>query len=307
MKKYYSNGKLLLTAEYFVLDGAKALALPSKFGQSLEVVPLEEPTLIWQSFNIDGTKWLEVVFRMPDLRITSETFTSETEENTENLAKRLRQILLAVKELNPLFLADKKGYLVKNQLTFDKNWGLGTSSTLINNLSQWANVNPYALLQKTFGGSGYDIACAKHNTPVLYHLKEGENVKEISFLPKFSQQLYFVYLNKKQNSRTGIKHYKKYKKDAFLINEISEITQQIIKVTTIKEFESLLQLHEEKIAKALEMETVQSRLFSDYFGQTKSLGAWGGDFVLATGNNQTPQYFKDKGFHIVIPYNEMIK
>ena len=34
---FYSNGKLLITGEYVVLDGAKALALPTKFGQSLVV------------------------------------------------------------------------------------------------------------------------------------------------------------------------------------------------------------------------------------------------------------------------------
>ena len=32
---YYSNGKLLITGEYLVLDGAEALALPTKFGQNL--------------------------------------------------------------------------------------------------------------------------------------------------------------------------------------------------------------------------------------------------------------------------------
>ena len=32
---FYSNGKLLITGEYLVLDGAKAFALPTKFGQNL--------------------------------------------------------------------------------------------------------------------------------------------------------------------------------------------------------------------------------------------------------------------------------
>ena len=35
-----------------------------------------------------------------------------------------------------------------------------TSSTLIANLAKWSNVDPYILLSETFGGSGYDIACA---------------------------------------------------------------------------------------------------------------------------------------------------
>jgi len=33
MASFYSNGKLLITGEYLVLDGAKALALPTKYGQ----------------------------------------------------------------------------------------------------------------------------------------------------------------------------------------------------------------------------------------------------------------------------------
>ena len=36
MSSYFSNGKLLLTSEYGVLGGAKALALPCKKGQNLE-------------------------------------------------------------------------------------------------------------------------------------------------------------------------------------------------------------------------------------------------------------------------------
>ena len=36
MSSYFSNGKLLLTSEYGVLECAKALALPCKKGQNLE-------------------------------------------------------------------------------------------------------------------------------------------------------------------------------------------------------------------------------------------------------------------------------
>jgi mevalonate kinase len=39
---FYSNGKLLITGEYLVLDGATAFALPTKIGQNLIV----EKTLI---------------------------------------------------------------------------------------------------------------------------------------------------------------------------------------------------------------------------------------------------------------------
>jgi len=51
---------------------------------------------------------------------------------------------------------------------------------------------------------------------------------------------------------------------------------------------------------------VKERLFPDYFGTLKSLGAWGGDFILATGTKETPRYFKNKGFETILTYSEMI-
>ena len=58
-QKFYSNGKLLLTGEYMVLDGAIALAIPTKFGQSLTVEKLEEPKINWKSIDKNG-KVLEI-------------------------------------------------------------------------------------------------------------------------------------------------------------------------------------------------------------------------------------------------------
>ena len=48
---FYSNGKLLLTGEYVVLDGANALAVPTKYGQNLVVEIINKPYIIWKSFN----------------------------------------------------------------------------------------------------------------------------------------------------------------------------------------------------------------------------------------------------------------
>ena len=52
--EFYSNGKLLLTGEYLVLDGANAFAVPTKFGQNLIVEKIVEPQLIWGSFTNTG-------------------------------------------------------------------------------------------------------------------------------------------------------------------------------------------------------------------------------------------------------------
>ena len=61
--KYKSNGKILLTSEYLVLDGAQALALPSKFSQSLEVKETKNINQIsWTSYDFDGKKWFDDLF-----------------------------------------------------------------------------------------------------------------------------------------------------------------------------------------------------------------------------------------------------
>lgn len=308
MEEFYSNGKLLLTGEYFVLDGAKSLAVPTTCGQDLKVKPIEESQLIWKSFTNEGECWLEAIFDLPKLRLFSADFNSLKDGGNDTLAESLLHILQEVRVLNPNFLNSEKGFLVETHLTFPKNWGLGTSSTLINNLANWAEVNPYFLLEKTFGGSGYDLACAKHNTPIFY-TKVGKLpvVEKVNFNPSFKDQLYFVYLNKKQNSREGIKRYKNLSgNNSFEVQQISQLTDAFVACNNLVDFGKLMKEHEQLVSKKIKLKTVQENYFSDYFGQTKSLGAWGGDFILATGNEDSPNYFRQKGFETVIPYQDLI-
>ena len=305
---FYSNGKLLLTGEYLVLDRAKAFALPTKFGQTLKVKTINEPKLIWESYTHEDKLWLQVEFDIPRLRIISETFDSKIEGGDDSLALNLQKILLAAKKLNSKFLADEQGFYVNSKLSFPRNWGLGSSSTLINNIANWANVDAFILQFNTFGGSAYDIACAQHNTPIVYQLKDKKPLVEIvDFNPKFKEQLYFVHLNKKQNSREGIAQYRDFKGNInTLSEEVSKLTAAFINCTELTIFEKLVQEHEQLISSIINQKPIQQELFSDYFGQTKSLGAWGGDFILATGNDDTPTYFKNKGFTTVISYQDMI-
>jgi len=307
MSKFYSNGKLLLTGEYFVLEGAKSLAIPTKFGQDLVVIPINESQLIWNSFTDKGTCWLEAIFDLPKLRLVSATFNSDKEGGNDKIAENLKEILVQAKKINTSFLNSKKGFLVKTNLTFPQNWGLGTSSTLINNISNWAKINPYQLLENTFGGSGYDIACAQINTPILYTQNSiNPFVEKVKFNPSFKENLYFVYLNKKQNSREGIQRFKQLKGNLTSeINQISSLTDAFLTCKNLNDFEKIVMEHEKIVSKTIHLKTIQEELFSDYFGQTKSLGAWGGDFILATGNEATPNYFKQKGFETVIPYKKM--
>ncbi|WP_297705083.1 GYDIA family GHMP kinase [uncultured Eudoraea sp.] len=308
---FYSNGKLLLTGEYVVLDGALSFALPTKYGQALTIKELDSPVILWTSLDEKGEIWFHTslqleFFRNPEVEIPNEVenlFTS-----TDKVSKMLLKILLEAKRLNPNFLNGKMGYEVHTTLSFPRDWGLGSSSTLISNIAQWANVDPYALLSETFNGSGYDIACAQHNRPIIYQIKRGERfIKEIEFIPPFKDDLFFVHLNRKQNSREGITRYKKQEFDKeTLINKISELTEECICCTEITRFKELMNIHELLLADILNLTPVKEKLFPDFEGSIKSLGAWGGDFVLAIGDKNTPEYFINKGYKTVIPFAKMI-
>ena len=302
---YYSNGKLLLTGEYAVLDGALSLAVPTTYGQSLAVKEIDLPKLIWKSRDEKGNIWFDHVF---DIHLFSSNVETGHFKSPDPILQRLYKILTGAKKLNPTFLSGDKGYEVVAELDFPRNWGLGTSSTLINNIAQWAKVDPYKLLWSSFDGSGYDIACAQHSTSIIYRLENGRpSVQEIGFDPSFRSNLFFVYLNKKQNSGDGILNYRKKDFDTTkLVIEVSKITTAMSHCSDLSHFEALLTDHENLISSTLKLPTVRERYFSGYPGAIKSLGAWGGDFILATGNGDTPDYFYTKGYKIVIPYKKMV-
>jgi len=314
MTTYRSNGKLLLTAEYVVLDGAKALALPTKFGQSLTVVPNMETQLSWESIDNNGEVWFRERFYFEEIAYPFLFEYSQTQRYSNSVSKTLLNILYAANQLNKKILLpyidSEKGLNITTQLEFPENWGLGSSSTLINNIANWANVNPYDLLELTFGGSGYDIACAQHNNPIIYSKNPSDNfriINSVDFNPSFKDQLFFVYLNQKQDSREGIKRYNQVKNNlTSTILEINAITEHIIDCDSVSEFTDLITKHEEIISNLIDLPSVKSSLFSNYPGAIKSLGAWGGDFILATGSLNDMDYFKQKGFTTIIPYSEMI-
>lgn len=303
MNSFKSNGKLLISGEYAVLDGALSLAIPTKYGQSLDIEPIDESKLLWKSIDEKGNIWFET-----ELELDSVGNLKQVQDNNDSISKRLIQILDAAQKLNNRFLKTKIGLQIITRLDFPRDWGLGTSSTLINNIANWAYIDPYKLLKNTFGGSGYDIACAQNNTAITYQLQKGiPNVNTVDFNPIFKDNLYFIHLNKKQNSRDGIKHYninKENFKSAIL--DINDITLKMIVCNNLSDFESLINKHENIISKLIKQTPVKTSRFNDFNGSIKSLGAWGGDFILATSKESPNSYFKDKGFKTIISYKDMI-
>jgi mevalonate kinase len=301
-KTFYSNGKLLITGEYLVLDGAKAFALPTKFGQNLIIEESEGQIIHWKSVDSDGSIWFE------DNIPFSSIIRRERFDDVKNIKNTLIEILHEAYLMNSDFITSTNGYIIRTELTFPKLWGLGTSSTLINNIAQWLQIDAFELLKRSFGGSGYDIACAQNNSPISYQLvNEKPVVEKVYFKPDFIANIFFVYLNKKQNSKAAISAY--YGKKGNIKNAletINSITKKVINTTTLEEFGTTLQNHEIELSTILELPTIKEILFPDFDGVIKSLGAWGGDFVMSVSKENPTDYFKAKGFAIVIPYREII-
>ncbi len=319
---FYGNGKFLLTAEYFVLDGALALALPLKRGQSLKVISPQhtsqpprggasshksllqsEDNIKWNSYDHEGNCWFSATFQHPDFHIKK--------TNDPAVAKTLKGILASIKQLNPSFLQQPAHIEISTQLNFPRTWGLGTSSTLIHNLATWGKVDAFELLSKTMGGSGYDLACAAASQSILYQIKNNKPTWETcAFHPAFTSNLYFVYLGKKQNSREGIALYKS-KRQALSkqIEKVSSLTEKMVSCKALSNFKSILLEHEQLVAETLGLPRAQDLYFSDYWGVVKSMGAWGGDFVLVTSDRsieETKRYFLDKGFGVFLGYKELV-
>lgn len=295
---FFAQGKLLLTAEYAVLGGATALAVPTKLGQSLEVTHTTTPKIEWKSIDDNGAVWYENTF-------DNGTFTPNKQDD---IGERLQKLFLEIASQNPKIWSSYVGFSFKTTLDFNRNWGLGSSSTLVSLLAQWAAINPFQLLHKVFGGSGYDIACATAHGPILYTRNPSTQpeVVPIGFLPTFTDCLFFVYLNQKQDSQVAVANFEKATLTSQRLNEINMLTEGFLQAKTIKSFQDLMLKHEEIIGTLIGIKPVQQRLFYDYNGAIKSLGAWGGDFILACGNAQTPSYFADKGYTTCIPYSDLI-
>lgn len=302
----YAHGKLLLTGEYFVLDGALALAMPTRFGQRLAIDP--QPAypfqLLWRSLTKDGEEWFRGSWTLKDGQPIMGEHTDLA------VAERLQQLFLAIQHQNPrgltkLFQAD-----VRVRLEFDREWGLGSSSTLVSLLAQISKTEPHQLLADTFGGSGYDIACATADGPIFYQRPNGQPHSEPAhWEPAYHTQLYFAYLGQKQNSREGIRYYRELGgTQASLVDEVSELTRAFHQANTLAEAQQAAAAHEDFISQVLQMDKVQDLRFPDFPGTIKSLGAWGGDFVMVLSDweeEQLKTYFAEKGCPAVLSFGEM--
>ena len=67
-----------------------------------------------------------------------------------------------------------------------------------------------------------------------------------------------------------------------------------------------MEKHQAIMSDVLEMLTVKEQLFHDFKGVVKSLGAWGGDFVMVLSKNDPTDYFRTKGYTTILTYDDMV-
>jgi mevalonate kinase len=304
---FYGHGKLLLSGEYFILDGAEGLALPTTVGQSMKVKYRQsyQPTLNWKSIDHSGKVWFENDFEFWHFNpIRAQGNITE---------KFIKDALMAVRLQNPHFLRDDVDVFVETKIEFPLEWGLGSSSSFMYNVAQWAYVSPFELLKKTIGGSGYDIACAQAMGPICYKKFEGKPQWEtVPFDPSFKDQIFFVYLGNKQSSANEIGKYADTVIEGKnqIITDISQLTREMIHANDLVTFNKIIRSHEDIIATSLKYEKVKDLYFKDFWGEVKSLGAWGGDFAMITSDRspqETREYFENKNYTTIIPFSEIFR
>ena len=301
-QSFYGRGKLLLSGEYFILDGAQGIALPTKLGQSLTATYGEKtpaPLLHWDSFDCQGECWFRGRYNLAEFELV------DTPPGPEALY--LQKLLRHSRRQNGQFLDTGKNVAVETRLEFSRQWGLGSSSTLISLIARWAKIDPLALAFNTTTGSGYDIACAQSDGPIIYRRPRW---RRVAFNPPFQDSLFVVPLGQKCSSAQSVERYKRMTPfTAQVLETADHLTSALLAAANLMEFQKALSACEAFVAKHLKLTPTKHRLFPDFDGAVKSLGSWGGDCVLAASSLPRKiliNYFAKRGYPHCIPWQEMV-
>ena len=87
------------------------------------------------------------------------------------------------------------------------------------------------------------------------------------------------------------------------------MTEKLLDLKSLSGFENWVNEHEKMVSDYLGETKVKDRLFPDYWGAVKSLGAWGGDMVLVSSDKtqkETEDYFASKGYSKLIPFKDLV-
>ena len=298
-----ANGKLLLSGEYLVLNGAKALAFPICFGQEMTVTEgIHKSILNWSSSN-NNQEWFNATIDLVNLDIT------KTSDTAISLA--LKRILIAARSLNKEFLSTQSGFNININANYPLEWGFGSSSTLISLIASWANVNEHSLYKMVSNGSGYDVACATQHSPIFYQLLNDKPIiTKAEIGDGIKNHCLFAYLGNKQDSNEEVERYKNYETPSSrIIERISELSVAICNASNAVELIEYINEHEQILSSLLNKTILaQQERFHGFNGAVKSLGAWGGDFAMFVADKQLKDLRVDlmqMGISIMFSYDEL--
>lgn len=293
---FASRGKVMITGEYLTLLGARAFAWPTRKQQHLSVSPLhgKKGIIEWVAKDHHGVMWFSALFDI------EETVTYR-QASDELVARKLANILTKAMEMGGRSALKDHAWAVETKIEWPNEWGLGSSSTLIVNISSWLGVNPFKLQEATIGGSGYDIACALSNEPIVYEKKSQIMAGKVPKSKLMLEYCGLAYSGNKANTSNAVSHFMDKFSGKDLTSKIDLINRLTYKVLEASRIEIIIQafrIHEETIGYLLDREPVGALKYSDFDGIVKSCGAWGGDFVLFTGR----QPFSEYNDHVATKY-----
>lgn len=292
-----ASGKLMISGEYAVLDGARTWAIPTKYGQTLTANPSPGAGMRWTSLDHNGKKWFEALWDGEGRLI----------DFTDSDAAELLHDLLHFSTTKGA--APFSGWNVHTSIDFPREWGLGTSSSMVALLGRWLQMDPFTLFDHAMTGSGYDVAVASSNRGCVYRIDKGNReIVHVDHIPAFADHLYFVYSGSKQSSQKEVLKYSRIdlNRRLSIVSDVNTLTQSLLTAKTIEEFSSAMRKHESMLGTILERETMNEK-WSSIAGAMKHLGAWGGDFfLLATTDKADLQRLQDEGVREIFPWKEMM-
>lgn len=266
--------------------------MPTSFGQQLSVKSHQGPEhVLWEALDHENRQWFTAGFDHEGRVLHG---------SSAAMAEKLQGFLAPVRNSN-VWNAPVR---VQTKVDFPRLWGLGTSSTLCALLAQWAEIDALTY-RKLHGGSGYDLACAQASGAISYALVDGEPEVLSVQLPEVLQSVVFVYRGAKQQTDSSLQLVGRKPFSAAQCEEITQLSEGFLQANSFDELESIIEQHELLIANHLELERAIEGPFKGIRGQVKSLGGWGGDFVMLTRFEENRQWLEANGFNAIIPFETM--
>jgi len=283
MRSYFATGKVMLTGEYLVMNGFDCIALPSKLGQWMHVWDFETPQgspdfIIYQAKDINDNVWFETKIILPNFEIMDPA-------QVENI--QVDRLVGILKMADVEFWQEGKSYRIETQLEFERVWGLGSSSTLVKLFADFLHLDPLNIQFEIFGGSGYDVAIAQLQKPMVYSLTpDNSNWKYWKLDKSLTENWHVVFYGEKMDSRSSVSAVQDalndIAEDDFYTAQFDKILEMSKSATDIISLESSLEMYQMLLAQALFMPTTYDLLGIKPVnkGLCKWLGAWGGDMIL---------------------------